>query len=191
MNNPFARPKPNPKRDKPRRVRGRVILRGKDKEELRREVFRRSGGFCEEIVRCQLPECNEGGKAWHTYRCGQLISWETMELSHLKHGPRRSDTPEDTIASCKECHARRHNAGGKPVARKPGRLMSRKEAEHNWFGMTCCFCDKPKFSETTFCEPCALKLSAQSRRDIEETQGRDYLQSVAAAETELLGKGAV
>lgn len=93
---------------------GRVRLA--NKTELRRKAFARSGGFCEEIIRCPLPECNEDGKCWHTFYCHKPITWHTMELSHLKHGPRRDDTLEGVIASCRECHARRHNP--KPCPKK-------------------------------------------------------------------------
>lgn len=179
MPNPFLKPPPRAKRDKPRRTIGRVILRGADKEELRREVFRRSGGHCEALTR---PMGNGPAMAdW--YRCYALISWDTFELSHLQHGPRRSDTPETTIASCKECHQRVHNP--KSVPRKPGRLMSKKEAMDYWQDGKC-FCGDVKRPQSTFCSSCMRRLSPQLAFDVERATGKDYLNTVAEAERELL-----
>lgn len=121
------RTKPPAKRKTPRAVHSertahitghkRIRLYGKAREQRRLEVFLRANSRCEEIIRCELPECNEGGKAWHTWRCNKLAT----EWSHLKHGPNKCDCldPKCSIASCTECHKKRHNAGGKPVPRKP------------------------------------------------------------------------
>ena len=113
---PFSTIKAKRKTDKTFKD-GRVRLA--DKSDLRLKAFERSGGHCEEIVRCPLPECNERGIAWHTFRCFKPITLESMHLSHRKHGPRRDDTLKSVIASCEECHVKRHNAGGKPCPPKP------------------------------------------------------------------------
>jgi len=78
---------------------GKTFLFGDDMTELRRDVFERSKGFCEQRVNGIL-----GG------RCQRNISWETMELDHqpsLAQGG--DDTPEGTVASCRRCHQQRHN----------------------------------------------------------------------------------
>lgn len=115
----------NPKRTKPRRKRPELFghdhglrLRGKAKEKQRRAIFERSKGRCEEIVRCSLPECNEGGKCWHTYLCWKPITWESMEWSHKRHAANKCDCLMCGIASCHQCHVSRHNAGGKPCPSK-------------------------------------------------------------------------
>ena len=82
----------------------RVRLYGKAREQRRAEIFARAGHYCEEIIRCPLPECNEGGKAWHVYRCPN----KPTEWSHMRHGPHKCDCLECGIASCTECHRRRH-----------------------------------------------------------------------------------
>lgn len=78
---------------------GRVILRGRDMTELRREVYRRSGGHCEAI--------KSSGK-----RCNKFAAWDGFGKGELSHIPDRahqgSDVPAETIWSCRECHARRH-----------------------------------------------------------------------------------
>ena len=76
---------------------GRVKLRGQDKTDLRRAIYNRAGGRCEEI---------RNGK-----RCNRFAAWDGLkhgELSHRKHGANRDDTEEGVIWSCKECHAERH-----------------------------------------------------------------------------------
>jgi len=76
---------------------GRVILKGADKTDLRRQVYNRAEGRCEE---------ERNGK-----RCGWFAPWDGIghgELSHVNHGANRDDTEAGTIWSCSECHARRH-----------------------------------------------------------------------------------
>ena len=76
---------------------GRTILRGQDKTDLRRRVYNRAGGRCEE---------EPNGK-----RCNKFAPWDGIghgELSHEDHGANRDDTEAGTKWSCRECHARRH-----------------------------------------------------------------------------------
>lgn len=93
---------------------GREELRGADKSKRRVEIFERAGQYCEEVIRCQLSECNEGGKAWHTYRCpNKPTEWSHKPCIHIKvgngHGRGfKCDALTCGIASCKECHDRFH-----------------------------------------------------------------------------------
>jgi len=76
---------------------GRVQLRGQDKTDLRRDVYNRAGGRCEEI---------RNGK-----RCNRFAGWDGLkhgELSHRAHGAKRNDTTDDVLWSCRECHRKRH-----------------------------------------------------------------------------------
>jgi curved DNA-binding protein CbpA len=57
---------------------GRTILKGEDKTDLRRRVFQRAGGRCEDER--------------HGKRCNRFASWQGIghgELSHREHGPHR------------------------------------------------------------------------------------------------------
>lgn len=151
-------------------------------EELRWEVFRRSGGMCEERI------LTDDGPLLR--RCGAPITWDTMELSHLRHGANKTDTAEGTIASCKECHRNRHNAGRHPCPKRPGRVMNLKEAQAYWLGEIC-FCDQPKKARESFCADCNLKLAPQTRHDLENADDPDvYRQTLADAEIEILKRGA-
>lgn len=97
------------RRSKPRRVLGREKLYGKAKEARRREIFERSGGFCEQGW--QKPN----GLVMVAWRCNRPITWESMEWSHDRHGANKDDSLEGGIASCKECHQRRHNPKACPT----------------------------------------------------------------------------
>ena len=60
---------------------GRVVLKGQDKTDLRRQVYARAGGRCEEV---------RNGK-----RCNRFAPWDGLqhgELSHKRHGANRDDT---------------------------------------------------------------------------------------------------
>ena len=112
--------KRSPLRTKPKRQRKPsalkpdvpVRLTGLAMQRLRIDALARSGGFC---------EMERAGK-----RCMEPISWESMELAHIKsRGAGGSDTLDNVLASCKwrrdgqpGCHALSHNAGGKPVPQK-------------------------------------------------------------------------
>jgi hypothetical protein len=191
MNYPFQkRKRPNPKRKEPRRVAGRTRLKGEDMTELRRKVFARSGGKCEEI------KVLTNFKDWTAIEgqmcppqtimgpCGAPITWDSMELSHNAHGSRRDDSEAGTIASCKSCHTAKHNAHGVP--RRPGKIMKIKDAQAYWNGLIC-FCDSAKKPRESFCPECSLKLSPQTALDLKNADDPDdYRQALANAETEIL-----
>lgn len=177
--NPFTKPKPKAKRSRPRRVRGRTRLDRDGMEALRREVFTRSGGLCEAMVELS----SFGGSI--VAHCGAPITWGTMELSHRRHGPNKSDEASEVIASCQACHRAQHNAGGKPVPRKPGRQMNQTEAMKYWSDNEC-FCGHFKQPQTSFCIECLEKLDPQLSFDVQRATGEDYLKSMAVAEQALL-----
>lgn len=97
----------------------RVRLYGKAREARRAEIFERAGGRCEEIIYCTMPEC-QPARLYHNWKCTKLAT----EWSHARHGANQCDCYSPTsvgacsIASCSECHRKRHNSGGKPVPRK-------------------------------------------------------------------------
>jgi len=116
------------RRSKPRRRRPELngghceTLRGAAKQSRRWALFERSGGRCEEMLQFTryacLPGSLELARAAGTMfiRCNATITWESMEWSHKRHGIHRCDCMECGIASCRACHARRHNP--KSVPRK-------------------------------------------------------------------------
>jgi len=141
--------------------------------ELRRAAFQRSGGYCEAQDALDM-------------RCCRIITWESMELSHVRHGANKTDTLDGVLASCKECHRAAHNAGGKPVSRKPGRVMNLTEARKYWEGEVC-YCNGTKKKQASFCGACMSKLSAQRRYNLENSDDADqYRADLAAAELEIL-----
>jgi hypothetical protein len=120
--------RPNPKRKTPRAVHSertahlngghkRVRLIGIAKTLRRLELFQRSRGRCED----EWPEdCPE----FMYIRCNRRINSDTydpaynprgMQWSHNRHAANKCDCMACGIASCAECHAKRHNAGGKPI----------------------------------------------------------------------------
>jgi hypothetical protein len=78
---------------------GRVVLFGADKTNLRREVYARAGGRCENVLGT--------GK-----RCNKYASWDGVgkgDLAHVTHrGKGGSDTLENTRWNCRECHKQQH-----------------------------------------------------------------------------------
>lgn len=77
---------------------GRVILKGAEMTQLRRDVFERAEGRCE--VATHWGRCNTYA-AWD--------GWQHGELSHRidkAHGG--SDSIENCLWSCAPCHRRRH-----------------------------------------------------------------------------------
>ena len=104
-----------------------VTLRGSAKKARRRELFERSAGKCEDNANqdkvclkilgkapegntcLQTPGTCESCPEWHSRRCERPITWDSMEWSHLHHGANKCDCMACGIASCKECHRRRHN----------------------------------------------------------------------------------
>ena len=166
--NPFikrSRIKPKTRGDREYRD-GRTYLQ--NKTELRQRVFERSGGRCEDMIENMLTV--EGfGNVPQYLTCNAPITWESMELSHLRHGIHRDDSERGTIASCKECHRKRHASA--KVPRRPGKKMNSKQAKE-YFENDMCFCsegekivNKPKFQ--SFCAECKQKLPKQMLFDLE------------------------
>ncbi len=96
----------------------RVRLHGKAREQRRAEVFERAGGRCEEKYPAMVPSI--GGDLngeWMIVRCPNRAT----EWSHIRHGSNKCDcfSPDCNIASCHECHRKRHAGGnGKPCPPK-------------------------------------------------------------------------
>lgn len=127
------RGKPPVKRKTPRAVHSertahitghrRIRLYGKAREQRRAEIFARAEGRCEERIEIGHFEGEDGNPFLPVFkRCPN----SPTEWSHKKHGARKCDCMECGIASCTECHKKRHNAGGKPVPRKP-KILSMEE----------------------------------------------------------------
>jgi len=94
----------------------RVRLYGKAREQRRAEIFARAGGRCEEIIEIRFTGVL-GYPSSNFMRCPNRAT----EWSHIKHGPRKCDclSPNCNIASCHECHVKRHAGGnGKPCPKK-------------------------------------------------------------------------
>jgi len=159
----------NPKRRTPRRVRDRVKLHGDAKSDLRRRVWCRSKGYCE--VRSD--------------RCEVNIKFATFHLSHNRHGAHRDDSESSCRASCPTCHRDSHNAGGKPCPRRPGRVMTKREAQR-YLESKLCVCGQAKGRLRPLCDECLAGVSPQSRLDLSELTGKDFLE--ALAELQLLAK---
>lgn len=107
------------KSGKQRRVMGREKLYGAAKTEQRWKLFVRSGGSRETGLGgyCEAYLFTEGPLVMRV-RCFKPITWETMEWSHNRHAANKDDSLEGGIASCRECHQKSHNAGGKPCPSK-------------------------------------------------------------------------
>lgn len=131
-------------------------------------------------------ECVCGENRIDALRCERSITWESMHLSHDRHGPRKSDTLSTVKATCEECHRLKHN-GGKPVPRRLGRVMRWNEAIPYLKSQTC-VCGKPKKQDKAFCEGCNGVISPQSRLNLETLTGREWLKAMADAEGELLAE---
>jgi hypothetical protein len=109
-----------PKRETPRVIHSersggkhkRVRLHGAARDKRRAEVFERAGGRCEERTTyfSWIPGV---GEALISDRCPRPAT----EWSHKKHAANKCDcfSSDCNIASCHECHVRRHNCGGKPI----------------------------------------------------------------------------
>lgn len=79
---------------------GIIRRNGKDMAQLRQEVFERDKFRC----------CD----------CGKLVSWDSGHLAHIKsRGAGGSDVELNLRTLCALCHAKEHNAGGKPCPSKP------------------------------------------------------------------------
>lgn len=83
---------------------GRIRLRGKKLEQLRRDCFERDGYRC----RCNYPELG----------CGELCYWEWDDMAHIvSRGAGGSDVI-DNILTMKHGHHMQIHAGGKPCPPK-------------------------------------------------------------------------
>jgi hypothetical protein len=115
------------RRGKKRRVLDREKLYGKAKEARRREIFERSGGRCEQTFRTHETEVISAVMGYAVVtRCNRHITWEKydpdsnpngMEWSHNRHAANKCDCLACGIASCHECHQRRHNPKSCPSKR--------------------------------------------------------------------------
>jgi 5-methylcytosine-specific restriction endonuclease McrA len=84
---------------------GRVRLRGKKLEALRRECFERDGFHC----RCKYPERG----------CGELCGWEYDDMAHIvSRGAGGSDEITNVLTMKHWHHLDTHNCGGKPLPPK-------------------------------------------------------------------------
>lgn len=117
---PIPRRRKTPRRKRPELFHGHkaVRLHGKAREKRRAEIFARAGGRCEEMVDRTVFSASMRGPWYDTFRERQRCNAPATEWSHKKHGARKCDCLDCGIASCADCHRKRHNAGGKPVPRK-------------------------------------------------------------------------
>lgn len=168
--NPFLPKRVKEKRKDPRRVRGRVILDAAGKRELRLRRYEHAQEKCET---CLKPVPLDGPLEVRAH------------LSHLRHGPHKSDTFDQVIIECYDCHIVEGHSGGKPVSKKPGRRMSKSEAMR-YLRLTRCMCVQAKKAQSPFCDECLKRLSPQSLMDLEKLTGREWLGAMANCEKELM-----
>jgi hypothetical protein len=91
------------------------LTRKADIDKRRAEVFERAGGRCEEILPAIVAPFSR-----KTLMAARRCPNRATEWSHKKHAANKCDclSPDCNIASCHECHIKRHNAGGKPCPKK-------------------------------------------------------------------------
>lgn len=83
---------------------GRVRLRGKALEALRRDCFTRDGYKC---------QCKPS--------CGLAVTWETGDMAHIvSRGAGGSDILSNVVTMDHFHHLASHNCDGKPLAPKNG-----------------------------------------------------------------------
>ena len=89
---------------------GRVRLRGKALEALRRECFTRDGWRCTRVDESvHIVPCG----------CGRTVSWASGHMAHIvSRGAGGSDVIDNVHTMTQECHGKSHNAGGKPCPPK-------------------------------------------------------------------------
>jgi hypothetical protein len=189
QHNPFAKPRKAPKPRKDREYKDGRVFKA-DKSELRREVFERSNGHCEQMNSMPIERCNRLGLPLDTWeRCYKPITMNSMHLAHEKHGHGfRNDTAATCKAKCEECHTEGDHGSKCTYRRRPGKVMTPAKAQVYWHG-TVCFCDAAKIDRVSFCYDCWLKLSDQLRDDLGKLKGKEWLEALAAAETELMRAG--
>jgi len=96
-----------------------IRLKGKALENLRREVFERDRGFCQQ--------------------CGVWVSWKDGHMAHIKsRGAGGEDAMENTVWKCPYCHIfLEHTKGEKDKTMKPEiedalREMAKDIPEEEW-----------------------------------------------------------
>jgi 5-methylcytosine-specific restriction endonuclease McrA len=78
-----------------------------EKARIRQRVYMRDKGKCVDCGFCVSLKRGE---------------WLSMHLMHLKSKGSGGDWSMENLATgCINCHAKRHNAGGKPCPPKPGK----------------------------------------------------------------------
>jgi hypothetical protein len=126
-----------PKRETPRTIHPersgsghkRERLHGKAREQRRAEIFARSGGRCEELTGDPIVVVQtQAGPIGIYFSCNRRINSGTydpsynphgMEWSHNRHAANKCDCMACGIASCHDCHVKRHAGGnGKPCPSK-------------------------------------------------------------------------
>lgn len=95
---------------------GRVILKGQDKTDLRRNVYCRAGGRCE----IEWPDAN--GKA---KRCNKFAPWSGIGHGELVHIVASAHGGSDSLENCQwgcggknGCHAKRDHPGPQFAAQR-------------------------------------------------------------------------
>lgn len=124
---PKQRKRIPPKRKTPRTIHPersgghlRVRLHGAARQKRRAEIFDRAGGMCEDWLATAVLDINDEHRLYGI-RCHNRAT----EWSHKKHGARKCDCMDCGIASCAECHRKRHNP--KPCPKKPEPIGKPKE----------------------------------------------------------------
>lgn len=83
----------------------RLKLYGADKEAMRERIFERADGRCEEVR--LVPFIGRYVKTPVLSRCPNPAT----EWSHNRHGSNKCDCLKCGIASCTDCHRRKHSTG--------------------------------------------------------------------------------
>ena len=92
---------------------GRLRLKGKALESLRRRVFERDG--------------------WHCRECLVGCSWDSGHLAHIiSRGAGGSDTEDNTRLLCGDCHHAEHNPKAVPAFKLGNRWRFRRVALEEW-----------------------------------------------------------
>jgi len=99
--NPIKRsplkPKPREHKESDPWRRKKIRLSGSEMGKLRQDVFVRSEGQCENSFAARAPLSSK--------RCATKIFWGTFHLAHIiSRGRGGSDTPENVLATCPDCH---------------------------------------------------------------------------------------
>jgi hypothetical protein len=192
--NPFAKPRKAPKPRKDREYRDKRVYKA-DKSELRLQAYERAEGRCEFEVFENLTDDPAvmvdlvlGMRKKR--RCNADAPWDGPltvrgHMAHKRHGIHRDDTLAGVLWGCANCHLEGDHGSKCTYRRRPGKVMTPAKALEYWNGMVC-FCDDPKAKFRSFCEKCFSKLSGQSSHDLRTLKGKEWLEALAAAETELM-----